>query len=368
MAIKFWDYLREYESEKADLVDAIQHVLQSGQLILGESVAAFEREFAAYCGRVFGVGVDNGTNAISLGLLALGVQPGDEVITVANTAIPTISAIVTMGAVPRFVDIDPATYLMDVKQLPDAITRRTRCILPVHLYGQCVAMDELRDVAQRAGLDVLEDCAQAHGATYRGTKAGGMSRAAAFSFYPTKVLGAYGDGGMVLCDDEATNRRLRSKRCYGMADGYYAAEHGYNCRLDELQAEILRRKLRRLEQYIVRRRYLAGRYDEQLADINLQLPVTRPENTHVYSLYVVRHPRRDEIIRQLRQRDIHVGIHYPSPIHTMRAYEELGYREGSLPAAEAAAREVFSLPLYPSLADVEQDAVCCALRDIVAQL
>jgi aminotransferase EvaB len=368
MTIAVWSYLKEYEAEKAEIYDAIEKVLTSGRLILGESVQNFEAEFAAYCGVTYGVGVDNGTNAITLGLRAIGVKPGDEVITVANTAVPTVSAIVTAGATPRFVDINPATYLMDTTQLEGTITKKTACILPVHLFGQCVDMDGVREVAKKHGLKVLEDCAQSHGAEFKGQKAGSMSDAAAFSFYPTKILGTYGDGGMVLTDSEEVERKLRRLRFYGMEEVYYAEEHGYNSRLDELHAEILRRKLTHLDNYIARRRELAHRYGELLADTSLILPQEVPNNLHAYYLYVVRHPQRDEIIAQLKERDIIVNISYPWPIHTMRGYSHLGYKEGDLPHTEAAAKEIFSLPMYPTLTDEEQETVCRALHEILAEV
>jgi aminotransferase EvaB len=368
MPINVWSYLKEYETEKDEIYAAVEKVLTSGRLILGQSVRDFETEFAAYCGVRYGVGVDNGTNAITLGLRAIGVQPGDEVITVSNTAVPTASAIVSTGATPRFVDIDPATYLMDTAQLEDAVTDKTTCILPVHLFGQCVDMDGVRRVADRHGLKVLEDCAQSHGAEFKRHKAGSMSDAAAFSFYPTKILGGYGDGGMVLTDREEVAHRLHRLRFYGMEETYYAEEHGYNCRLDELHAEILRRKLAHLDGYIARRRELASRYAALLADTPLILPQVAPGNFHAYYLYVARHPRRDDIIAGLKARDIFVNISYPWPIHIMAGYRYLGYREGDLPHTEAAAREIFSLPMYPTLTDAEQETVCGALHEILAQM
>jgi aminotransferase EvaB len=365
MAIQVWDYRKEYEAERADILDAVEQVFRSGRLILGDSVRAFEAELAACCGAAHGIGVNSGTDALVLALRALGIQPGDEVITTSNTAIPTVSAIVTAGGTPRFVDIDPDTYLMDTSRLEEAMTPRTRCIIPVHLFGQCVDMNAVNAVAARHGVDVLEDCAQCTGAEYRGRLAGSLSRVSAFSFYPTKVLGAYGDGGMVLTSDAAIDARVRRLRVYGTERTYYAEEHGYNSRLDELQAEILRRKLRRLERYIERRRELARRYDERLAGSGVVLPRTAEGARHVYYLYVVRHPARDAIIRGLAARDIVVNISYPWPIHTMRGYAHLGYAEGSLPATERAAREIFSLPMYPGLTNAEQDRVCEALQQIV---
>ncbi len=368
MPIPVWDYRSELERERSEIMDAIEQVFRSGRLILGQHVRTFEEEFAVYCGARFGVGLNSGTDALFLGLKAIDVGPGDEVITVANTAVPTVAAIVSTGATPRFVDIDPATYLMDVDQLEAAITPRTRCILPVHLFGQCVRMETVREVAARHGLRVLEDCAQSHGATRHGVKAGVMSDLAAFSFYPTKLLGGYGDGGMVITDDEKLAARVRRLRMYGMEKEYYAEEHGYNSRLDELHAAILSSKLRHLDEYIARRRALAARYDEALADTSLTLPTTEDGNVHAYYIYVARHPRRDLIIEELAKRDIIVNVSYRWPIHTMRGYAWLGYEEGDLPHTERVMQEIFSLPMFPGLSDAEQDTVCLALREILEQL
>jgi aminotransferase EvaB len=366
VAIQLWDYRAEYEAERDDTLAAVDQVLRSGRLILGESVRAFEQELAAYCGVGHGIGVNSGTDALMLALRTLDLEPGDEVITPSNTAIPTVSAIVTAGGTPRFVDIEPETYLIDVSRLESAITARTRCIVPVHLFGQCVEMDAVQTIAARRGIAVVEDCAQSTGADSRGRRAGSLSGLSAFSFYPTKVLGGYGDGGMVLTSDEAMAGRLRRLRVYGTEKTYYAEEHGYNSRLDELHAEILRRRLRRIERYVERRIALARRYEQQLRDTGLALPVTRAGNRHVYHLYVVRHPAREAIIAALAQQGITVGIHYPWPIHTMRAYAQFGGGEGSLPETERAAREIFSLPMYPSLTDGDQDRVCEALRTILS--
>ncbi len=364
MAIRVWSYLEEYEAEKSEIHEAIDTVLGSGSLILAGEVTAFEEEFARYCGVGHGVGVSNGTDALFLALKALGVSEGDEVVTVSNTAVPTVSAIVSAGARPRFVDIDSRSYLMDCAKVEAAINERTRFILPVHLYGQCVDMSSLREIATRHGLKIVEDCAQSHGAGHAGRRAGSMSDAAAFSFYPTKLLGGYGDGGMVLTSDQNTMENLRRLRFYGMDGSYYAREHGYNSRLDELHAAILRKKLAHLDTYIARRREIARRYDELLADTSLVLPKTAPGNEHAYYLYVVRHPRRDAIISELASREIMVNVSYPCPIHTMAAYEAFGEGTGSLPVTEAAAEEIFSLPMYPALSNEQQRVVVDALRDL----
>lgn len=365
MSIKVWDYLEEYEEEREDILEGIEKVFRSGRLILGESVKNFEIAFASYCQVKHGVGVDNATNGISLTLKVLGIGAGDEVITVSNTAVPTVAAIVAAGATPRFVDIEPKTYLMNLNQLESAITEKTKCILPVQLFGQCVDMDPLLEVAKKYDLYVVEDCAQCHGATYKGCKAGSMSNLGVFSFYPTKPLGGYGDGGMVITNDDVLDAKLRRLRFYGMENTYYSEENGYNSRLDEVHAEILFRKLKRLDQYIVKRRAIAKRYDEILASTSLVLPKIMDGNEHVYYIYACRHPDRDHIIDELKKRDILVNISYPWPIHTMRGYSYLGYKEGDLPETELAAKEIFSLPMYPMLSYEAQDKVCCSLSEIL---
>jgi aminotransferase EvaB len=370
---RVWDYQLEYEKEKADLLDAVTTVFESGQLVLGQSVRGFEAEFAAYHGGGHCTGVDNGTNAVKLGLEALGVGRGDEVITVSNTAAPTVVAIDGTGATPVFTDVREADFLMDTDQVAAAITPRTKAIVPVHLYGQCVDMAPLTALAERHGLALLEDCAQAHGARHHGRLAGTMGDAAAFSFYPTKVLGAYGDGGAVLTVKSTVDANLRRLRYYGMEKQYYVvATPGHNSRLDEVQAEILRRKLGRLDDYVAARRRIADRYVAGLGDLTgpggLLLPATAPGNDHVYYVYVVRHPRRDTIIERLAAYDIALNISYPWPVHTMTGFAHLGYRTGSLPVTERLANEVFSLPMYPSLPEHTQDKVIGALRDVLAGL
>lgn len=367
MSIKVWDYLLEYAAERHEILAAVDRVFQSGTLILGNSVKQFEMEFSAYCGVRHGVGVDNGTNAIFLALKALDIGAGDEVITVANTAVPTVSAIVQTGATPHFVDIHQKTGLMDITQVETAITSRTRCVIPVHLYGQCVDMDALTEIARRYGLRIVEDCAQSHGATQRGRQAGAMGDLGSFSFYPTKPLGGYGDGGIVLTNDPKLDEKLRHLRFYGMKGVYYSEGPGYNSRLDEVQAEILRCKLKRLDAYIERRRHLAKRYFEILSSTSLVLPVVQAGNEHVYYVFVVRHPERERIMDELRKRDIYVNISYPWPIHTMRGFAYLGGKEGDLPETEAAAKVIFSLPMYPSLTEESQDTVCRALGDILGE-
>jgi len=367
MPIKVWDYLEEYETERDDIIEGIEKVFRSGRLILGESVKNFEDAFSSYCRVKHGIGIDNATNGIFLSLKALGIGNGDEVITVSNTAVPSVAAIVAAGATPCFVDIERETYLMNTTQLESSITEKTRCILPVHLFGQCADMDSLLKVAKKYNCFVVEDCAQAHGATYKGRKSGSMSDLGVFSFYPTKPLGGYGDGGMIITNNDALDAKLRRLRFYGMESVYYSEENGYNSRLDEVHAEILFRKLKRLDQYIARRRALASRYDEILKSTSLVLPKTLDGNEHVYYIYVCRHPNRDHIINELKKYDIFVNISYPWPIHTMRGYQYLEYAEGDLPETELAAKEIFSLPMYPMLSYESQDKVCLTLGEILGE-
>jgi dTDP-3-amino-2,3,6-trideoxy-4-keto-D-glucose/dTDP-3-amino-3,4,6-trideoxy-alpha-D-glucose/dTDP-2,6-dideoxy-D-kanosamine transaminase len=366
--IKVWDYLKEYENEKDEIHQAIEEVLKSGWLILGEKVRKFEEEFAAWCSMNYGVGVNSGTDAIFLGLKALDIGTGDEVITVSNTAVPTVSAITATGATPVFVDVEEGSYLMDVTKVEDAITAKTKCIIPVHLFGQCVDMDNLNTIADKHGIYVLEDCAQCHGALYNGRIAGSMSIISAFSFYPTKVLGTFGDGGMILTNNEEIKNRLKRLRFYGMDKTYYSLEQGYNSRLDEMQASILLRKFGHINEYIDNRRRLASKYNTFLNNSTLKLPEELPGRKHTYYLYVVRHIQRDRIIEELKRQDIHVNISYPWPIHTMTGFKHLGYQEGDLPVTERLAREIFSLPLYPYLQDHEQEYVIESLLKILEVL
>ena len=373
MVMRVWDYLDEWEAEKADILDAVTSVFDSGQLVLGPAVAEFEGRFGAYHDGRACVGVDNGTNAVKLALEAVGVGHGDEVITVSNTAAPTVIAIVGTGATPVFVDVDPQTHLMDVSAIEGVVTERTRAIVPVHLYGQCVDMKKVLRVAQQHGLAVVEDCAQAHGARQDGQLAGTFGDTAAFSFYPTKVLGAYGDGGAVLARDVEHERALRQLRYYGMEQTYYVVRTpGHNSRLDAVQAAILSTKLTRLEEYIKARRAIADRYVEGLADLSslgLTLPTTAPGNEHVYYVYVVRHPQRDTIMQRMRDDfDISLNISYPWPCHSMSGFAELGWDSVELPVTDRLAHEIFSLPMYPSLGVSDQDRVIAAVRRIISDL
>ena len=345
-----------------EILQAVDGVFGSGWLILGERVRAFEAAWAEYSGVAHGIGVNSGTDALFLALKALGVGPDDEVVTVANTAIPTVSAIESTGARTRFVDTDPETFLMDPAKLEAVIGPKTRCLLPVHLYGQCADMEAINAIARAKDIAVLEDCAQCHGALQNGNTAGSMATAGAFSFYPTKVLGAYGDAGMVVCGDGELADKVRRLRAYGIDGNDSATEHGYNSRLDEVQAAILSVKLPHLDDWIAERRRLAEVYSGRLAGLPLGLPVVADGNQHVYYAYVVRHPDRARLIERLDAEGVQVNISYPHPISLMAGYRHLGYGEGDLPESERACAEVFSLPLYPGLTPEDQGAVCNALE------
>jgi dTDP-3-amino-2,3,6-trideoxy-4-keto-D-glucose/dTDP-3-amino-3,4,6-trideoxy-alpha-D-glucose/dTDP-2,6-dideoxy-D-kanosamine transaminase len=366
MPINVWDYLREYDELRDEILATVDRVFRSGRLILGQEGVKFEREMAAYLGVAGGVGVNSGTDAIYIALAALGVKAGDEVITVPNTAVPTVAAIRTLGAKPVFVDVRDDDFLMDVDQIQAAITSRTVAIIPVHLYGQCVDLDPLMAIARRHGLKVMEDCAQSQGALYKNRQSGSVGDASSFSFYPTKVLGAYGDGGMIMSDDTAVVTRARSLRFYGMETVYYSERHGYNSRLDEVQAAILSLKLPRIDAWIERRRAIAARYDHALVDSGLVLPRENGHSRHSYYVYVVEHPTdRDGVLERLAKADVNCNVSYRWPIHTMRGFADLGYREGQFPVAERKAQRIFSLPMYPLLKDEEVGTVIDVLKGVI---
>jgi dTDP-3-amino-2,3,6-trideoxy-4-keto-D-glucose/dTDP-3-amino-3,4,6-trideoxy-alpha-D-glucose/dTDP-2,6-dideoxy-D-kanosamine transaminase len=361
--ITIWSYIDEYEELRSDILAACDRVFRSGRLIFGEEGKAFQSEMAQAVGVAGAVGVNSGTDALMIGLAAFGVGPGDEVITVPNTAVPTVSAIAALGAVPVFVDINPDDFLMDVSKVEQAISPKTKAIIPVHLYGQCVDMDPLTEIARRHGVKILEDVAQAQGATYQGRLAGSMGDAAAFSFYPTKVLGAYGDAGMILSHDTDYLEKAASLRFYGMEGTYYSERRGYNSRLDEVQAAILRLKLPLVERWVERRREIAERYQSALAGTSLRLPRECDYGRHAYYIYVVEHDDRDGMIERLAERGVLCNVSYPWPIHVMRGYAYLGYGEGDFPVAEAKAKRIFSLPMYPYLSDEQVDRVAAAVLE-----
>ena len=368
--IPFLDLKAQYHSIKEEIDSAIAGVLESSQFVLGSEVAAFEEEFAQYCGGGQAIGVNSGTSALHLALLAAGVGPGDEVITTPFTFAATVAAIHYCGATPVLADIDPVSFNLDPARLAAAITEKTKAILPVHLYGHPAEMDAINEAARspNAGLRreivVIEDAAQAHGAEYRGRRAGSLSDMACFSFYPTKNLGAYGEGGAVVTANPEYASAIRRLRNWGQTGRYEHAVRGYNYRLESMQGAILRVKLRHLEAWTAARRAIAGAYDGLLKDTGVVTPVAQPHVRHVYHAYTIRTPDRGALVEGLTAAGIQTGVHYPIPVHLQPAYREARYPEGSLPAAESAAREVVSLPIYPELRPEQVEAVCEAVRQI----
>ncbi len=358
MTIPAVDLPQQYQTLQPELDAATQRVLAGGWYILGPETQAFEAEFAAYIGVPYGVGVASGTDAVALALQAVGVTPGDEVITVSHTAVATAVAVEQAGAKPVWVDIDPVTFTLNPARLEAAISPRTRAVVPVHLYGHPADMSAIIAIARQHNLKVVEDCAQAHGARYQGQRVGSLGDAAAFSFYPTKNLGAAGDGGLVVTPHAEVAERVRLLRQYGWAERYVSRIKGVNSRLDELQAAILRVKLRYLDQWNEKRRQLAAGYAALLAGTPLVLPQTSGEVEHVYHLYVVRAQARDGLLTHLRQYGIGAQVHYPVPVHLQPAYADLDFGSGSLPETERAAQTVLSLPLFPemTLSKVEEVA------------
>ena len=328
---------------------AVRRTFESGRYVLGNEVQAFEAEFASYSGAVYGIGVGSGTEALHVALRACGIGRGDEVITVAHTAVATVAAIELCGATPVFVDIASDSFTLDPQLLEGAITGRTKAIIPVHLYGQPADLSAILDLARRYELRVIEDCAQAHGACYRGRRVGSWGDMGCFSFYPTKNLGAIGDGGIVITSDPTLAERARLLREYGWAERYVSHIAGWNTRLDELQAAFLRVKLCHLEEDNARRVWLAERYREGLAETQLRLPEVRSDISHVYHLFVVRTPQRDRVQKYLADHGIGTLIHYPVPIHLQPAYHRRLAGSEHLCETERAAGEVLSLPLYPEL-------------------
>ncbi|MCI0457817.1 MAG: DegT/DnrJ/EryC1/StrS family aminotransferase [Gemmataceae bacterium] len=352
-----------YNLHRNDYEAAMRRVFARGWFILGPELEAFEDEFAAYHGGGHAVGVASGTDALELALRAASIGPGDEVITVSHTAVATVCAVERAGARPVLVDIDPLTYTIDPAAVRAAITPRTRAVIPVHLYGHPADLEPLRELTRAAGLCLLEDCAQAHGARYMGRPVGTFGDLAAFSCYPTKNLGAFGDAGAVLTTDALLAERVRRLRNYGQTQRYQHAQRGVNSRLDELQAALLRARLPYLDEHNAERARLASRYREQLAGVELPWPALPGRAVeHAWHLFVVRHPARDALRRRLLAQGVETLIHYPVPIHLQPAYADLGYRAGSLPATERAAREVLSLPLYVGLGAARVDRVAEAVR------
>jgi len=364
--VPYLDLKAQYQSIKPEIDAAIARVLESGQFVLGTEVANFEKDFAAYCGTTECVALNSGTSALHLALLAAGVGPGDEVITVPFTFVASVAAVLYAGARPVLVDIDPHSFTMDPAAVEAAITPRTKAILPVHLYGQPADMDPIMDIARRHGLAVIEDAAQAHGAKYKGRPAGSIGDMACFSFYPGKNLGAYGEGGAVTTASVEYARTLRTLRDWGQDRKYHHTLRGYNYRMEAFQGAILGVKLRHLNRWTESRRALVQKYNALLADCDVGTPAEMPWVHHVYHVYTIRAEDRDALQAALTTEGIQTGIHYPVPVHLQPAYSDLGYGAGAFPQSEKAAGEVLSLPLYPELATESVEYVVHAVRTAMA--
>jgi len=368
MQIPFGDLKRQYQNLRETIDATTREVYESGWFVLGKRVQNFESEFAKYCGVKCGVGVGSGTEALHLALLASGIQIGDEVITVANTCVPTISAISFVGAVPVFIDVDQATFTINPSLIEARITPKTKAIIPVHLYGQCAEMDAILAIAHRHNLVVIEDCAQAHGAMYKGRMAGTMGHAGAFSFYPSKNLGALGDGGLVLSNDQALAEKVAKLRNYGQEKRYYHSIKGFNSRLDELQAAILAAKLPYLDAWNQRRRDIAKNYNDALGSTGISCPLEGVDRFHVYHLYVLKVPQRDRFQQLLAESGIGTMIHYPIPVHLQESYSELKFQGHDLQITERLANEIISLPVYPELSDQEISYIIDVVLDVYQKI
>jgi dTDP-4-amino-4,6-dideoxygalactose transaminase len=351
----------QYRSIKPEIDAAIARVLESSQFVLGEAVASFERDFAAYCGTDHAIAVNSGTSALHLSLLAASIGAGDEVITTPFTFVATVAAILYTGARPVLVDIDPNNFNIDPAKIERAISPRTKAVMPVHLYGQPADMDPILEVAKRHNLIVIEDAAQAHGAQYKGRVVGSIGELGCFSFYPGKNLGAYGEGGAVTTSNPEYARTIRMLRDWGAEKKYEHLLKGYNYRMEGLQGAVLGVKLKHLESWTAARRAHALRYTELLAGSGVTTPVEMPYAGHVWHVYTVRTAERDELQQALSAAGVQTGIHYPIPVHLQPAYADLGYRAGDFPHAEAAAKQVLSLPMFPEMTEAQMQEVVAAV-------
>jgi dTDP-4-amino-4,6-dideoxygalactose transaminase len=367
MSVPYLDLKAQYRSIKPEIDEAVARVLDSCEFVLGSEVAGFEQDFAGCCGTEYCVAVNSGTSALHLALLAAGIGAGDEVITVPFTFVASVAAIVYAGARPVLVDIDLGTYTMDPASIEAAITPRTRAIMPVHLYGHPADMDPIIDVARRHGLIVIEDAAQAHGAKYKGRPVGSLGDIACFSFYPTKNLGAYGEGGAVTTSNAEYARTIRMLRDWGQDRKYHHLLRGFNYRMEGLQGAVLRVKLRHLDPWIEARRGVANKYNRLLVNRGVELPTEMPWARHVYHVYTLRTKDRDALQGTLHSQGVQTAVHYALPVHLQPAYADIGYSRGAFPGSERAAEEVLSLPIYPEIADAQIERVAEAVTSLVAE-
>lgn len=354
MKIHSFDLKRQYQNLKLEIDRAVQSVMEKGQFILGENVSLLESEVSVYCGTKYAIGVASGTDALLLSLRALGLGPGDEVITTPFTFFATAEVISNLGAKPVFVDIEPDTFNIDVEMVEKEITKNTKVILPVHIFGQMCDMDKLLELKEQYNLSIVEDACQAIGAVYNGKRAGSIGDTGCFSFFPTKNLGAFGDGGMIVTNDERIRDKILMLRNHGSKKKYYHEELGYNSRLDEIQSAILRVKLRHLDSYIKRRQEIASLYSNLLLDIPyVKTPRIKEGRTHTFHQYIIRAERRDELQKYLSDNGIGSTVYYPLPLHLQNVYSSLGYKLGDFPEAERASKDVLALPMWPELKDEE---------------
>jgi len=365
--VPFFDLKQEYQSIKDEVNASVQQVMDGCRFVLGENVNSFEKEFASFCGTEYAVGVANGTDALRLALLVCGIGKGDEVITVPNTFIATTEAISQTGAKIVFVDINSSTYNIDVSRIEGAINEKTKAIVPVHLFGQPADMNPIMKIAREYNLKVIEDVCQAHGAEYKGKKAGSIGDAGCFSFYPSKNLGAFGDGGMVVSNGNKIAQKIKMLRDHGQIKKYEHLLEGYNSRLDEIQAAILRVKLKRLDEWNKLRQKNVSIYNDLLEDVDeVVMPSEAEYAKHVYHLYVIRTHRRDELQDWLKSKGVGTGLHYPIPVHLQKAYEYLGYKEGDFPVTEDCAKQILSLPMFPELTQKEIEKVVTEIKRFFA--
>ena len=374
--IKFWSYNREFSKYKRPLLRKINKTLLSGTIFFGNELSKFEKNFIKKNNAKYGVGVGSGTEALLIALKSIGVKMGDEIITVANTAIPTISAIINSGATPKLIDINH-NYLIDVQKIEKEINSRTKAIIPVHLYGQPCDMDSIIKISKKYNIPIIEDCAQAQGAIYKKKIVGNFGKFGCFSFYPTKILGAYGDGGFITTNDYKEYKKIKRIRFYGIEtenknnkynNKYYANENGVNSRLDEIQATVLNYKLEKLSSFINRRREIAKLYLKELTNTDLTLPIEDPNVKHVYHLFTVSHPNSREIVSQLKKEGVETRKIYPFPIHTMKAYRKIINNKKKLRMSEIKSKSIFCLPLYPELKNKEVKIICKILKKILKNI
>ena len=349
LKVSVWNYLEDYSKNKKKILNIVNKVFKSGNLILSNEVRKFENNFSKTINNYYGIGVNSGTDALQISLMSLGIKQDDEVITVSNTAVPTVSAIVSCNAKPVFVDINEKDFLINTDLIEEKINKKTKAIIPVNLYGQSANFDEIIKISKKYKIKIIEDCAQSSGAFYKGLPSGSFGHLSAFSFYPTKNLGAYGDGGMIVTNNKILYEKCIKLRKYGMSKLYYSDIHGINSRLDEVQAAILNYQLTKLKSNIIKRRNIAKIYDQNIKNTDLILPEENIGNYHSYYVYVVRHPQRDKFMKYLKNNNIFCNISYPFPIHLMKAYKKFNKKNNNLKNTEKLSKEIFSLPMYPEL-------------------